>query len=72
MLRKYIFDHDCSLNTTQSCHIESSSTVIGSCLIDDFRFMSTDRSIPKEIVHKVRTNLRVNISYQKLGGQKNT
>ncbi|KAA0048538.1 uncharacterized protein E5676_scaffold600G001760 [Cucumis melo var. makuwa] len=33
--------------------------------IDDFRFMSTDRSIPKEIVHKTRTNLGVNISYQK-------
>ncbi|KAA0062381.1 protein FAR1-RELATED SEQUENCE 4-like [Cucumis melo var. makuwa] len=31
----------------------------------DFRFMSTDRSIPKDIVHKARTNLGVNISYQK-------
>ncbi|KAA0064043.1 protein FAR1-RELATED SEQUENCE 4 [Cucumis melo var. makuwa] len=33
--------------------------------IDDFIFMSTDHSIPKEIVHKARTNLGVNISYQK-------
>uniref|UniRef100_A0A9I9E7U2 Uncharacterized protein n=1 Tax=Cucumis melo TaxID=3656 RepID=A0A9I9E7U2_CUCME len=49
MLRKYIFDHDCSLTTTLSSHM----------------FMSTDRSIPKEIVHKTHTNLGVNISYQK-------
>ncbi|KAA0068086.1 uncharacterized protein E5676_scaffold1185G00260 [Cucumis melo var. makuwa] len=27
--------------------------------------MSTDRSIPKEIAHKARTNFGVNISYQK-------
>uniref|UniRef100_A0A9I9EC45 Uncharacterized protein n=1 Tax=Cucumis melo TaxID=3656 RepID=A0A9I9EC45_CUCME len=27
--------------------------------------MSTDHSVPKEIVHKARTNLEVNISYQK-------
>ena len=27
--------------------------------------MSTDRSIPKEIVHKASTDLEVNISYQK-------
>uniref|UniRef100_A0A9I9E7F9 Uncharacterized protein n=1 Tax=Cucumis melo TaxID=3656 RepID=A0A9I9E7F9_CUCME len=27
--------------------------------------ISTDCSIPKEIVHKIRTNLGVNISYQK-------
>ncbi|KAA0056305.1 Mutator-like transposase [Cucumis melo var. makuwa] len=46
--------------------MQASSTVIGNCLIDDFRFMSTDRSIPKEIVHKARTNLGVNISYQKV------
>ncbi|KAA0034963.1 protein FAR1-RELATED SEQUENCE 4 [Cucumis melo var. makuwa] len=45
--------------------MQASSTVIGNCLIDDFRFMSTDRSIAKEIVHKVRTNLGVNIGYQK-------
>uniref|UniRef100_A0A9I9E536 Uncharacterized protein n=1 Tax=Cucumis melo TaxID=3656 RepID=A0A9I9E536_CUCME len=43
--------------------MQASSTVIGNCLIDDFRFMYTDRSIPKEIVHKARTNLGVNISY---------
>ncbi|TYJ96354.1 protein FAR1-RELATED SEQUENCE 3-like [Cucumis melo var. makuwa] len=42
--------------------MQASSTVIGNCLMDDFRFMSTDRSIPKEIVHKARTNLGVNIS----------
>ena len=65
MLRKYIFYHDCSLNTTQSCHMQASLTVIGNCLIDDFRFMSTDRSIPKSIVHKTHTNLGLNISYQK-------
>jgi len=65
MLRKYTSDHDCSLSTAQSSHMQASSTVIGNCLIDDFRFMSTDRSIPKEIVHKARTNLGVNISYQK-------
>ncbi|TYK31656.1 MuDRA-like transposase [Cucumis melo var. makuwa] len=45
--------------------MQASSTVIGNCLLDDFRFMSTDRFIPKEIVHKARTNLGVNISYQK-------
>ncbi|KAA0062291.1 hypothetical protein E5676_scaffold313G003560 [Cucumis melo var. makuwa] len=45
--------------------MQASSTVIDNCLIDDFRFMSSYRSIPKEIVHKARTNLRVNISYQK-------
>ncbi|KAA0060841.1 hypothetical protein E6C27_scaffold137G00730 [Cucumis melo var. makuwa] len=45
--------------------MQASSTVIGNDLIDDFRFMSTDRSIPKEIGHKARTNLGVNISYQK-------
>ncbi|KAA0050468.1 protein FAR1-RELATED SEQUENCE 4-like [Cucumis melo var. makuwa] len=48
----------------------SSSSSVGenvdtSLNIDDFRFMSTDRSISKEIVHKARTNLGVNISYQK-------
>ncbi|KAA0063987.1 gag protease polyprotein [Cucumis melo var. makuwa] len=65
MLRKYTSDDECSLSTAQSSHMQASSTVIGNCLIDDFRFMSTDRSIPKEIVHKARTNLGVNISYQK-------
>ncbi|KAA0066831.1 uncharacterized protein E5676_scaffold384G001840 [Cucumis melo var. makuwa] len=45
--------------------MQASSTVIGNCLIDDFRFMSTNRSIPREIVHKARSNLEVNISYQK-------
>ncbi|KAA0054286.1 protein FAR-RED ELONGATED HYPOCOTYL 3-like [Cucumis melo var. makuwa] len=65
MLRKYTSDHDCSLSIAQSSHMQTSSTVIGNCLIDDFRFMSTDHSIPKEIVHKARTNLRVSISYQK-------
>ena len=63
MLRKYTSNHDCSLSTAQSSHMQASSTVIDNCLIDDFRFMSTDRSIPKEIVHKARTNLGVNISY---------
>ncbi|KAL0534465.1 hypothetical protein IC582_028756 [Cucumis melo] len=64
MLRKYTSDHDCSLSIAQSSHMQAFSTVIGNCLIDDFGFMSTDRSIPKEIVHKARTNLEVNISYQ--------
>uniref|UniRef100_A0A9I9EJU8 Uncharacterized protein n=1 Tax=Cucumis melo TaxID=3656 RepID=A0A9I9EJU8_CUCME len=45
--------------------MQASSTIIGNCLIDDFRFMSTDRSFSKEIVHKARINLGVNISYQK-------
>ncbi|KAA0041732.1 uncharacterized protein E5676_scaffold654G00040 [Cucumis melo var. makuwa] len=45
--------------------MQASSIVIGNYLIDDFRFMSTDRSIPKEIVHKAHTNLGGNISYQK-------
>ncbi|TYK02872.1 protein FAR1-RELATED SEQUENCE 4 [Cucumis melo var. makuwa] len=45
--------------------MQASSTVIDNCLIDDFRFMSTNRSIPDEIVHKARTNLGINISYQK-------
>ncbi|KAA0065849.1 protein FAR-RED IMPAIRED RESPONSE 1-like [Cucumis melo var. makuwa] len=45
--------------------MQASSTVIGNFLIDDFRFMSIGRSIPKEIVHKARSNLGVNISYQK-------
>ena len=58
--RKYIYEHDCSLNT--SCHMHASSTVIDNCLIDEFRFMSTDRFIPKAIVHKACTNLGVNIS----------
>ena len=65
ILRKYTSEHDFSLSTAQSSHMQASSTVIDNCLIDDFRFMSTDRSIPKEIVHKARTNLGVNISYQK-------
>ena len=45
--------------------MQASSTIIGSCLIDDFRFMSTDHSIPKAIIHKAHTNIGVNISYQK-------
>ncbi|KAA0061895.1 uncharacterized protein E5676_scaffold250G001370 [Cucumis melo var. makuwa] len=45
--------------------MQASSTVIDNCLIDDFRFMSIDCFIPKEIVHKARTNLGVNISYQR-------
>ena len=61
MLQKYIHDPYCSLNTTKSCHVQASLTVIGCCLIYDFKFMSTDRSIPKVIVHKARTNLEVNI-----------
>ncbi|KAA0051464.1 MuDR family transposase [Cucumis melo var. makuwa] len=61
MLRKYTSDHDCSLSTAQSSHMQASLTVIGNCLIDDFRFISTNRSIPKEIVHKTRTNLGVNL-----------
>ncbi|KAA0033561.1 uncharacterized protein E6C27_scaffold261G001160 [Cucumis melo var. makuwa] len=65
MLRKYTSEHDCSLSTAQSSHMQAASTVIGNCLIDDFRFMSIDCSIPKEIVHKARTNLGVNISYEK-------
>ena len=65
MLRKYISDPDRSLNTIQSCHMQASSIVISSCLLDNFMFISTDRSIPKVIIHNARTNFGVNISYQK-------
>uniref|UniRef100_A0A9I9EG24 MuDR family transposase n=1 Tax=Cucumis melo TaxID=3656 RepID=A0A9I9EG24_CUCME len=70
MLRKYTSNHDCSLSIAQSSHMQAFSILIANCLIDDFRFMSTDRSIPKEIVHKARTNLGVNISYQKAWREK--
>ena len=63
MLQKYTSDHDRSLSIVQSSHMQASSTIIGSCSIDDFRFMSTNRSVSKEIVHKALTNLGVNISY---------
>ena len=66
MLRKYTSNHDCSLSIAQSSHMQAFSILIANCLIDDFRFMSTDRSIPKKIMHKARTNLGVNISYQKV------
>ena len=62
MLRKYISNHDCSLNTIQSSHMQASSTIIDSCLINGFRFMSTERSIPKETMPKVRAKLGLNIS----------
>ena len=65
MLKKYIYDHDCSLNTTQSNHMQASASVVGSCLIDDFRFMSIDRFISKTIIHQARTKLTVNINYRK-------
>ncbi|XP_038896605.1 uncharacterized protein LOC120084863 [Benincasa hispida] len=65
MLRKYISDHNCLMNTTQSCHRQASSSVIGDYLKEDFRFISTDHSLPRDIVYKARTKLGVNISYQK-------
>ena len=65
IVRRYIYDHDCLLNTTHSCYMQASSRVIGCCLINDFRFMPNHRSIPKVIIHKARTNLGVNIGYQK-------
>ena len=65
MLRKYISDHDCSMNSIQSTHMQVSSSVIGNCLKEDFRFRSTNQSLPRDIIHKARTKLGVNISYQK-------
>ena len=53
------------MNSTQSCHRQTSSSIIGYCLKDDFRFISTNQSIPKDIMHKARTKLGVNINYQK-------
>ncbi|KAA0058358.1 hypothetical protein E6C27_scaffold409G00600 [Cucumis melo var. makuwa] len=45
---------------TREGHMDASGFLIASAI-----FMSTDHSIRKEIVHKARTNLGVNISYQK-------
>lgn len=66
MLRKYISNHVCSMNSTQSCHRQASSSIIGYCLKDVFRFISTNQSIPKYIMYKARTKLGVNINYQKV------
>ena len=53
------------MNSAQSCHRQAFSSIIGYCLKDDFRFIPTNRSIPKYIMHKARTKLGVNINYQK-------
>lgn len=63
MLRKYVFAR--SMNTTQTSHRQTSSSLIDDCLKDEFRFNSTDQSIPRDIVHKVHTQLGVNVSYRK-------
>ena len=45
--------------------MQASASVVGSCLLDDFKFMYTDCTIPKAIIHKARTKLGVIISYPK-------
>ena len=65
MLRKYISYHDCYMDSMQSTHMQASSSVIGNCLEDDFRFRSIDQSLQRDIIYKARTKLGVNISYEK-------
>lgn len=65
MLRKYIFYHDCYMNSMQSSHRQASSSVIRDCLKEDFRFRSTNHSLPRDIIYKANTKPGVNISYQK-------
>ena len=60
------------MNLMQSTHMQASSFVIGNCLKEDFRFRSIDQSLPRDIIHKARIKLGVNISYQKALESKRT
>lgn len=65
MLRKYVSDHNCSMNSIQTSHRQASSSLIADYLKDEYRLRSSDQMIPKDIMHKVRMKLGVNVSYYK-------
>ena len=54
-LRKYIVNHDCSMNVIQTTHRQASSSLISDCMIKDFS--SFDRSTPNDIMIHMGTNL---------------
>ncbi|XP_022156574.1 uncharacterized protein LOC111023450 [Momordica charantia] len=56
----------------QSSHRQASSSFIGECMVEKFRFSSSDRSTPKDIIHHMRTNYGVGVSYYKAWRAKTT
>ena len=62
-LRKYIANHNCSINVIQTTHKQASSSLISDCIVKDFS--SFDRSTPNDIMIHMRTKLGVNVSYYK-------
>lgn len=64
MIRKYVSEHNCSLNINQSSHRQASSLLISNCMVESLRF-SSDHSTPKDIVNHMRMNYGVSVSYYK-------
>ncbi|XP_050941593.1 uncharacterized protein LOC127149765 [Cucumis melo] len=62
-LRKYIANHNYSINVIQTTHKQVSSSLISDCIVKDFS--SFDRSTPNDIMIHMRTKLGVNVSYYK-------
>ncbi|XP_050936236.1 uncharacterized protein LOC127144368 [Cucumis melo] len=62
-LRKYIANHNCSINVIQTTHKQASASLISDCIGKDFS--SFDRSTPNDIMIHMRTKLGVNVSYYK-------
>ncbi|TYK14543.1 uncharacterized protein E5676_scaffold552G00250 [Cucumis melo var. makuwa] len=62
-LRKYIANHNCSINVIQTTHKQAYSSLISDCIVKDFS--SLDRSTPNDIIIHMRTKLGVNVSYYK-------
>ncbi|KAA0065648.1 MuDR family transposase [Cucumis melo var. makuwa] len=67
-LRKYIANHDCSINVIQTTHRQASSSLISDCMIKDFS--SFDRWTPNDIMIHMRPKLGVSVSYNKAWREK--
>ncbi|TYJ96591.1 uncharacterized protein E5676_scaffold1278G00090 [Cucumis melo var. makuwa] len=63
MIRKYVSDHSCSM-IVHSSHKQASSEFVSHCMIDYLRY-SYSHSTPKDIIHHMRMNYGVSVSYYK-------
>ena len=63
MIRKYVSDHSCSM-IVHSSHKQASSEFVSQCMIDCLRY-SYSHSTPKDIIHHMRMNYGVSVSYYK-------
>ncbi|XP_050937736.1 uncharacterized protein LOC127148299 [Cucumis melo] len=63
MIRKYVSDDSCSM-IVHSSHKQASLEFVSHCMIDYLRY-SYSHSTPKDIIHHMRMNYGVSVSYYK-------